>query len=233
MSGCQSCNSGCQSQNTCSKCNSCESCNVNCNGSGCNTIQNFCSTNQSAGGFSFNQPLKKDDLFLTKVNWNRLITYINNAYKKGSTSLSNRAQSGNGVTSTGIGGNSGLPESDPNDFMTEDMFNKVSQALGGLGSSGPTRRVKANVDIVYGSYFQDLENYANNLQYKKSQCNNCNAGCNVKCNTCLVCNVENCGACDGSCQSHTSRNCCSSSCQHSCQSSCQKSCQNKDSSSSS
>lgn len=230
MSGCQSCNSGCQSQNTCSKCNSCESCNVNCNGSGCNTIQTFCVSNQKVGSFSFNQPIGTDELFLKKTNWNRLITHINNAYAKGSASLSNNAQSGTGVRNPGNGGNSGLPDSDENDFMTADMFNKVSIALGNLGSAGPSRRVVADVDIVYGSYFKDLENYANNLQYKSSQCNNCNAGCNVKCNTCLVCNVENCGACNGTCQAHSSTSCCSSSCQHSCQSSCQKSCQNQTSS---
>ena len=225
MSGCQSCNS-CNYGNTCSKCNSCESCNVNCNGASCNTIQAFCSTSgQSAGGFSFNQPIGKDELFLTKTNWNRLITYIREAYNKGSNSLTNNAQSGNGVSSPGKGGDSGLPVSDTNIFMTADMFNKVSSALGGLGSSGPSRRVQTDVDIVYGSYFKDLETYANNLNYKKTQCNNCNAGCNVKCNTCLVCNVENCGACNGTCQTHSSNNCCSSTCQHSCQSSCEKSAQ--------
>ena len=217
MSGCQSCNNGCESQNTCSWCNSCESCVDNCNGVGCNDRQNFCRTGKDVGDFSFNQSLQGGDLFLTKTNWNRLITYINNAYKKGSSSLTNNAQSGNGVTGTGTGGDSGLPESDSNDFMTASMFNKVSKALGGLGSAGPARRVQANIDIVYGSYFQDLEDYANKLQYKETQCYNCNAACNVKCNTCLVCNVQNCGKCDGSCQNHSPSNCCSSSCQKSCQ----------------
>lgn len=218
MSGCQRCNSGCQSQNTCSWCNDCEACNVNCDGVvGCNACLSFCESAQSVGGFSFNQSLQGGDLFLTKTNWNRLITYINNAYKKGNVSLTDNAQSGKGVIGTGAGGDSGLPESDSNDFMTASMFNKVSEALGGLGSTGPTRRVKANIDIVYGSYFQDLEDYANILLYKDTQCYNCNASCNIKCNTCLVCNVENCGKCDGSCQAHSPSSCCSSSCQKSCQ----------------
>lgn len=226
MSGCQSCNS-CNYGNTCSTCNSCMACDKNCNAaSGCNTIQTFCKTSgQSAGGFSFNQSVTKDALFLTKANWNRLISYIRAAYDKGSNSLINNAQSGIGVQSPGKGGDSGLPESDTNTYMTASMFNKVSAALGGLGSTGPTRRVQADVDIVYGSYFKDLETFANNLTYKTTQCDNCNAGCNVKCNTCLTCNVENCGACNGTCQTHSSNTCCSTTCQHSCQTACQKSAQ--------
>jgi hypothetical protein len=55
--------------------------------------------------------------------------------------LTNNAQSGVGVQSPGKGGDSGLPESDTNTFMTATMFNKVSSALGGLGSTGPSRRV--------------------------------------------------------------------------------------------
>ena len=165
MSGCQSCNSGCQSQNTCSKCNSCESCNVNCNGSGCNTIQTFCSSNQKVGSFSFNQPIGTDELFLKKANWNRLISHINNAYAKGNASLSNNAQSGSGVRNPGNGGNSGLPSSDENEFMTADMFNKVAAALGGLGSSGPSRRVVKDVDIVYGSYFKGRKYFVKYILY--------------------------------------------------------------------
>lgn len=218
MSGCQSCNS-CHSGNTCSYCNSCMSCNSSCNASsGCNTIQSFCSKSQSAGGFSFNQTIAKDELLVTRANWNRLITYIRNAYAKGSSSLVNNAKSGSGVSGSGKGGTPDLPESDTNTYMTADIFNKVSIALGGLGSTGPERRVTKDVDIIYGSYFKDLETYANNLKYKTTQCDNCNAGCNVKCNTCLTCNVENCGRCNGSCQSHSSNTCCSSTCQHSCQS---------------
>ena len=142
MSGCQSCNS-CNYGNTCSTCNSCMACDKNCNAaSGCNTIQTFCKTSgQSVGGFSFNQSVTKDALFLTKANWNRLISYIRAAYDKGSNSLINNAQSGIGVQSPGKGGDSGLPESDTNTYMTASMFNKVSAALGGLGSTGPTRRV--------------------------------------------------------------------------------------------
>lgn len=212
MSGCQRCNSGCQYCNSCEKCDSCEQCNTACDGGGCLTIQSFCATSgQSAGGFSFGQSVAGEEFFLTKKNWNKIFTYINDAYAKGSASPSNKAQSGTGASAPGNGGDSGLPASDEHEFMTDTMFNKVSEALGNLGSSGPSRRVKADVDLIYGSYFKDLESYANGLQYKTTQCDDCNVACNVKCNTCLKCNDNgNCDSCNNGCQSDTYRSCCSS-----------------------
>ena len=208
---CSSCNAGCEAVNSCNKCNSCEKCNnAGCEET-CILIQSFCNTTgQSVGSFSFNQCLASNEMFLTKANWNRLITYINNAYAKGSKKS---------------GGSSGLPPSDTNDFMTADMFNKVSAALGGLGSSGPSKRVTKDVDIVLGSYFTSLESYASSLKYTTSQCNKCNASCDVTCKECQLCNVTNCGGCNGSCQSHSPNY--GSSCQscNTCQTSCEKSAQ--------
>ena len=214
MSGCQRCTGSCQSSNTCNKCNKCEQCNTACDAGKCITVQAFCSTSgQSAGGFSFGQCVSSDELFLTKTNWNRLITHIRNAYDKGNATPSNKANEGSGVSSPGNGGGaaaSGLPASDSNNFMTADMFNKVSTALGNLGSSGPSRRVQADIDVVYGSYFTTLESYANTLQYKTTQCDDCNVSCNVNCNNCLKChNNGNCGGCHNSCQSHSPSSCCS------------------------
>lgn len=206
MAGCQTCNSGCQSKNTCQRCNSCQKCNSGCQK--CNSCQGTCQSSQafcaigrqSVGSFSFNQDVSADALFLTKANWNRLISYINNAYSRGRQK---------------DGGNSGLPSSDTNTFMTADMFNKVSSALGGLGSSGPRFRAKVD-DVIYGSYFESLESYADSLEYKTNQCDNCNTGCNVSClgcqscNTgCQTCNKGNCGSCNASCQSHSPTTCCS------------------------
>ena len=195
LSACEVCNVGCQSRNTCQRCNSCHSCNTSCNSPAgqCNTLQAFCSIGaQSAGGFSFNQGVNKDNLFLTKTNWNRLIQYINSAYAKGATSN---------------GGSSGLPASDSNIFMTADMFNQVSKALGNLGSGGPSLRVVKDVNIVYGSYFSSLEAYANSLKLKTSQCDKCNVSCDATCDTCQYCNTSNCGSCNGSCQSHSPHSC--------------------------
>jgi hypothetical protein len=64
-----------------------------------------------------------------------LLEYINNAYSRGSSSLSNNAQSGSGVEGSGKGGTSGLPDEDSNVFMTASMFNDVAEALGRLGST--------------------------------------------------------------------------------------------------
>ena len=215
MSGCQKCNSGCQNCNTCQSCNSCEQCNTTCDGNKCSTSQAFCSTNQSVGSFSFGVDLSKDSLFFSRATWNKIITYINNAYKKGNASVTNNAQSGTGAQSPGDSGLSSL-KLDTEIFMTAKKFNEVSQALGKLGSSGPNLTVyavgsstKPAGDIVLGSYFKTLEQYANNLMYKHSQCDDCNVACNVKCNTCLKCNVENCGSCDNGCQRDTMSSCCS------------------------
>lgn len=229
---CQKCDSGCQSCDQCTKCDSCESCDKNCNGTGCLSSQAFCATSQRAGTFSFGVPTSKDSLFFSRETWNKIITHINNAYTKGTYSLSNKAQSGTGASGIGTSGLAKL-SLDTNDFMTAKKFNEVSEALGKLGSAGPGLTVyavgsekKPAGDIIYGSYFETLETYANNLLYKTTQCNDCNVACNVKCNTCLKCNVENCGSCDNGCQSDAIQTCCGS-----CQSSCQCSGQNNQSSS--
>lgn len=238
---CSNCNVDCQNLNTCQSCNSCESCNSSCNaGAGaCNTIQAFCSIGgQSVGGFSFGSCVSSDQFIDIDSSWNGLLSYINAAYAKGSSSLSNGAQSGSGVSGSGNAGSSGLPnidtsfkntDSQKKGFITANMFNQIAAALGGLGSSGPNTSVKSN-DIIYGSYFEQLETYANILQYQTTQCDNCNAGCNVKCNTCLKCNEENCGTCNGSCQSHSpsysdSLYCCSCDVCDTCQTTCELSCQ--------
>lgn len=183
--------SGCQTCNNCQYCVSCQSCNVNCNDTGCNTIQAFCSIGkQSVGPFSFGQCVfSGQTVYKFRASWNKLISYINSAYSAGKTSN---------------GGSSGLPSSDTNEFITASMFNKISEALGNLGSIGPSKRVTGgpNGDIIYGSYFESLESYANNLKYKTSQCDNCNIGCNVTCNSCQKCVT-------GGCQNHSQSNCCS------------------------
>lgn len=188
---------GCQTCNQCQYCVNCQSCNTNCNNpSGCNTIQAFCSINkQQVGSFNFDQCVSSGQtVYKFRDSWNRLITHINNAYAAGKESN---------------GGQSGLPSSDTHEFITAAMFNKISDALGGLGSTGPSRRVRGKStgdtieDVIYGSYFEDLEDYANKLKYKTSQCDACNAGCNVICNSCQKCNT-------GGCQNHSPSSCCSS-----------------------
>lgn len=96
--------------------------------------------------------------------------------------------------------------------MTAEMFNKVATALGGLGSEAPIffnpdsksyqSTMQTDIDIIYGSYFDTLEDYANNLKYTITQCDNCNAGCNVTCDGCQSCN-------SGGCQTNSPSSCCS------------------------
>lgn len=159
---------------------------------------------------------------MKKSNWNRLYTYIRNAYAKGSATVTNNAKSGIGAQSPGNGGSSGLPSGDDNIFMTAAAFNELSEALCGLG--GPSSvsykdpitgsnksSMSKDVDICWGSYFSSLESYANSLQYKDKQCDDCNINCNVQCNTCLKChNDGNCDKCNLGCQSDASSSCCSS-----------------------
>lgn len=135
---------------------------------GCNSCESFCEQgHQLVGGFNFQQCISSGQLFLTKTNWNRLIKYINNAYAQGEKK---------------DGGNSGLPSTnkDPNEYMTAEMFNDVSYALRHLGSSYANLSVRQG-DVILGSYFTTLQNYANNLEYKNSQCDNCNVSCDSGC----------------------------------------------------
>lgn len=71
--------------------------------------------------------------------------------------------------------------------MTAEMFNKVAAAITRLDSSKPLIDVSVG-DVIYGSYFEDLEEYADYLKYKYHQCNRCDSSCNVSCNTCNSCN---------------------------------------------
>lgn len=197
---CKSCVS-CQSIDSCT-CNSCESCNTKCNATtGCNTKQAFCVKNQSVGNFSFELSCSSFSGEIIDINnsWNGLLSYINNAYARGKKSN---------------GGSSGLPSVDSNEFITADMFNKISDALAGLGSKTNNRQVLPDT-YIYGSYFKELEDYADSLKYKEIQCDMCNAGCNVTCNGCQKCDSGNC-TCNSGCQSNNPTYICSCTSKHSC-----------------
>lgn len=88
-------------------------------------------------------------------------------------------------------------DKDPYDYMTEEMFNDVSYALRHLGSTYANLSVEKG-DVILGSYFTDLEDYANYLEYKNSQCDVCNVSCNTGCDSgrqaiycCSSCNAGN------------------------------------------
>lgn len=180
--------SGCMA---CQNCELCQGCN-----SGCNTCQSFCENgHQTVGSFSFNECVSQGQILLHKTNWDRLITYIRNAYRKGSLCNASEYRISDD-----------LPQSDPNNVITADIFNKIAAALKNLTPA--YNRLSVNVgDVIYGSYFETLEDYANRLKYRWEQCNVCNASCDAMCNgSCNLCNA-------GSEAVH----CCSTACQHSCQ----------------
>lgn len=183
---------GCQA---CVSCENCEGCR-----SACDTCQSFCETGyQAVGGFSFNECVAAGQVILHKTNWNRLISYIREAYTEGA--LCNAVGQYNLRTVYNA-----LPVSDPNIMLTAEVFNAVSNALTKLTDSYSSLSVRVG-DIVYGSYFTTLQNYANTLKYKWGQCNLCNASCDALCN-------GSCNSCNAGSQSV---HCCSSSCEHSCQ----------------
>lgn len=129
----------------------------------------------------------KDAKFFSLDTWNKIITYINNAYSDGNKESL--------VSEEYI-------DKDTNKFMTAKKFNEVSDALFSLEKKEEKRNdskynqrtvyaigsdQKPEGDIIYGSYFVELKDQANKLKYRKTQCYECNTACN-NCNKCEGCN---------------------------------------------
>lgn len=235
---CASCNT------TCQLCNVCQSCNTACNASsGCNSKQTFCSNKQVYSDlinedFSFSQCVAKNEIIckLDEKNhfnrsvWNEIVTYINDAFDKGVSPLTDKSDKKTGGIQAGSkGGSSGVTADTTNLFITATQFVKIATALDNLGGHttndavdtlSSLKTIKEN-DVIYGHYFESLEEYATSLKLKNTQCDDCNAGCNVTCNLCQKCNEGCQDNCDAS--SHTKTVCCgcNTSCE-SCETSCQK-----------
>lgn len=171
----------CSGCNTCQSCNSCQSCNAACNGVGCNTLQSFCTVGCQAyneyGDFKFSyDPVKENIMapgYFDQSVWDEVITFINERRLKGSTS-----SSGEAIAKSA--------KEDVAPFKASE-FNRVSSACG-----GPT--VKQN-DLILGSYFQELAAAVNGTSLAGGACDNCNASCNVTCNSCQKCNSSNSDSC--------------------------------------
>lgn len=228
---CVSCNNSCQS------CNTCQSCNATCNAeSGCNSQQTFCPSKQVYStlidsAFSFSQCAIKNEIIckldeeahFNRSVWNEIVTYINSAFDEGTSPLTDNSDGGTGGIQDGSkGGDSGVTADTTNLFITAAQFVKIAGALDSLGGHAENdavdtlttlKSVKKN-DVIYGHYFESLEEYANSLKLKDTQCDDCNAGCNVTCNLCQKCN----SGCQDSCDigSHTDTTCCG--CDSSCES---------------
>ena len=218
---CSKCNSSCQD------CNTCESCNDKCNASGgCLSIQTFCKKNQVYNNkFSFQQCVSKNEIIcktdqkdhFSRTTWNKIIEHINEAFDKGVSPLSDHSDDGNGVQSGSTGGSSGVLEDNTNLFITAEQFKKAATALDSLGGFSSTSGIEDTITalkgikkdtVIYGHYFESLESYAKNLKLKNTQCDDCNAGCNVQCNLCQLCNVSS--NCQVTCELNrqTSTKCC-------------------------
>lgn len=201
---CEACDS-CETCEGCDSCVTCQTCNESCNGpeEGCLTCEGFCQIDQTvsswAGEFEWKEPVSSNSLFFSRSTWNKIIEYINKARAAG--------DSENGATS----GLSALEEDD-NVYMTANKFNEVATALfnlGGNDSDYSQRTVyavgskeKPEGDIVYGSYFEELEDQVNHLQYKSDQCNSCNTACD-DCDSC-----EGCDDCQSGNTSYSSSKTC-------------------------
>lgn len=222
----------------CQSCNTCQACNASCNASsGCNSKQTFCPSAQRYGDFSFSKCVSKNELIckttetshFSRTTWNEIVTHINGAFSKGAAQPSNKAGSGSGVSGSGRGGSSGISADSTNLYITAEQFKKAATALGSLGGTRSTSSSPADSlstlqsvvkdNVIYGHYFESLEYYADNLLLKTTQCNDCNAGCNVTCNACQKCNQ----GCQANCDQNSQSYCCGcdSSCE-SCETSCQK-----------
>ena len=201
---CQSCNNGCQV--TCKYCQGCDDCES------CYSCQAFCETNQLVGSFNFGECISSGEIFISAEAWKSLITYIQNAYNKGTKQP---------------GGSPNLSDDNLNvkkgDSMKAAMYNNIANALNGLGGSTDDSEIsnnKARGDQILGSYFEEIQTYSNKWLLKSSQCNSCNTGCQscddgcqVTCKSCQGCDgcescdtscngCNDCEGCEGACESH-------------------------------
>lgn len=178
------CNSGCQT---------CELCNTGCQ-EPCDSCQSFCETGgqNSSNGFSFSSCVSSGQIigpgYFDRDTWNEAISRINSVFSEGGQ------QSASG---------SKISKCTSDVFITAAEFNRVSNA------ADATISVNKN-DIIYGSYYEDLEMAVANLDYKWGQCDQCNIECDKTCNKCETCD----GGCDG-CDSECGNYCCDC-CDHDC-----------------
>ena len=198
---CQGCDSGCQV--TCKTCEGCDNCES------CDDCQTFCETNQAVGSFNFGKCVNQGEIFISANSWKSLMTYIQNAYKKGTLQS---------------GGSSGLSNDNLNvksgDPMKATMYNNVANALNGLGGSSDDSRISNDVQKGYtilGSYFSGIETYSNKWLLSTSQCDLCNTGCQSCDDGCQV-TCKSCEGCDSGCQGCDSCQGCNSGCQVTCKS---------------
>lgn len=168
------------------KCTSCDSCQ-NCNAcQSCNKCQAYCQSTQSSNNnftynkcFSTGQYICNDTTGFSRENWNAGIAKINEVFNTGIAP----------ATSSNISTNTA------DTFLTADEFKRVAGATEYENVNEITKG-----GLIKGSYFTKLESAIAVLKYKTTQCDKCNAGCQI----CINCN----SGCDAGKQKKEDTYCC-------------------------
>ena len=171
----------CLSCETCETCDGCES--------PCNICQNYCENVQNSNNkFKFTACVSSgqiigtldDELkgynYFNRNRWNDAIKRINNVFTTGKED--------------GWGNTISLC-SNSEEFISAQEFNRVASAADFFNTG-----VEQN-GVIYGSYYEKLQTYIKNLNYKNTQCEKCNIVCDITCDECQLCNIS-CNGCNTS-----------------------------------
>lgn len=188
----------------CPKCNKCQGCNK-CQT--CDNCETYCQSSQKASTYIktfqkfYNYELDENNnykascldqgqtIVIKADDWNNLISFIDQAYDLGTLGKATTKPSLSSVQKT--------------QAISHTDYNQIAKAFA-LGSDALNIEVKKD-DIIYGTYFSQLQNYAiNSFLLMPMQCNTKNQCSATDCNTCQHCNDSNCQACNNNNKS----NCC-------------------------
>lgn len=172
------CNEGCQS---------CQLCDSGCQ-EPCDSCESFCETGgqNSSNNFSFSACVSSGQIigvgYFDRGVWNEAIDMINSVFSEGSKQSASSSK---------------INRCNNDLFITANEFERVAGTANyynvGVGQN----------KVIYGLYYEELENAVANLNYKWGQCDQCNVDCDKTCDKCETCD----GGCDG-CDSECGNYCC-------------------------
>lgn len=168
----------------CTVCNDCDNCQTLCE-RGSQVYSERCGNT-----FSFKECVSSGELFFSLDTWNKAFKYIYAAYSLGSDTNNLR----------------NAPDEDDNDFMTAKKYNEVAKLI--------NVKTRNSGDVIYGTYFEEIEEKLSDLELSSRQCNRCNSGCDT-------------------CDAETYKTKCPATCTTSCSTSCSTTCPDPPSNSSS